>query len=76
MWRASKRASEGGGERERERERERRETGKRDKYMRETSIGCPLIRIPTTDGPCNLGMWPDLESNLGPFGLWDDAPTD
>ena len=25
--------------------------------------------------PHNLGMCPDEESNLQPFGIWDDAPT-
>ena len=30
---------------------------------------------PTRDLTCNLGMCPDQESNLQPFGIWDNAPT-
>ena len=31
----------------------------------------------TGDWTCNLGMCPDQELNLGPFGLWDDTqPTE
>ena len=41
---------------------------------RETSIGC-LLRNPTGDQTHNLGMCPDTELNLQPFGPWDDAPT-
>ena len=42
---------------------------------KETSIGCLPICALTRDGPCNLGMCPDLESNQQPFSLQDDAPT-
>ena len=41
----------------------------------ETSISVSL-RLPDGDQTCNLGEWPDQESNLQHFGAWDDAPTD
>ena len=33
------------------------------------------VHAPTGDRTCNLGVCPDQESNLPPFGVWDDAPT-
>ena len=53
-------------ERGREREKERE---------RETLIGCLLVCALTGDWTLNLGMCPDWESNLWPFGLQDKAPT-
>ena len=35
----------------------------------------PPICARTWDGTHNLGMRPDQESNLQPFGVWDHAPT-
>ena len=62
---------EGGREREKEREKQLCE--------KETSIryldGLPLVHTPTRDQTHSLGMCPDWESNLQPFGLQDDAPT-
>ena len=42
---------------------------------RETSTGCLFIHTQSRDGTCNLGMFPDQELNLRPFGLWDTALT-
>ena len=36
----------------------------------------PLVHAPTRDWTYNLVMYPDLESNLQPFGVWDDSPTE
>ena len=30
---------------------------------------------PARDQTCNLGMYPDWESDPQPFNAWDDAPT-
>ena len=58
-----------GKERRREAERER----ERERKMTETSIGC-LLRLPwPTDQTCYIGMCPDQELNLWPFGLQGDA---
>ena len=35
----------------------------------------PPIRILTGDQTRNLDMCPDRESNLRPFGVWDDPLT-
>lgn len=35
----------------------------------------PPARTPTGFQICNLGMYPDRESNLWPFGSWDCAAT-
>ena len=35
----------------------------------------PPTCTPTGDRTYDLGMCPDRESNLPPFGVWDDAPT-
>lgn len=35
----------------------------------------PHVCALTRDGTQNLGMYPDLESNLQPFSAQDDAPT-
>ena len=35
----------------------------------------PLAHALTENQICNLGMCPDQESNLQPFGLRDDAST-
>ena len=56
-------------------EREERREKERETSMRETSIGCLLVWAWTRDWTYNLGMCPDQESNLRPFGLWDDTPT-
>ena len=34
----------------------------------------PPVRAPAGDRTCNLGMCPDWESNLQPFGAQDDPP--
>ena len=39
------------------------------------SICCLLYAPQLKDQTCNLGMFPHLESNLPPFGLQDDIPT-
>ena len=56
-------------------ERGRGKERKRNIDVRETLIVCLLIHGPTGDQTHNLGMCPDQELNLQPFGLWDDAPT-
>ena len=42
---------------------------------RETLIQLPPICTPTGDQTHNLGMCPDQELKLQPFGVWDNAPT-
>ena len=51
-------------------EREEEGGGEREKYQPATPI-CAQTR----DRTHNLGMCPDWDSNLQPFGLQDDAPT-
>ena len=46
---------------------ERREEREGNIHARETR--------PSWEQTHNVGMCPDWESNLQPFGLWDDAPT-
>ena len=51
----------------------REEWGQRE---RERNISrLPPVRAPTRDQTHNLGMCPDRVSNLQPFGVRDDAPT-
>ena len=45
----------------------------RHRCKRETSIASQ--KCPTGDGTCNLGMCPDWELNLQPFGVQNNAPT-
>ena len=54
---------------------ERERKGEREKYQCETSTGSlPYVpRAPSRDQTHNLGMCPDQELNLWPFGIWDDA---
>ena len=58
------------------REREREEIGRekksdvREKHQLVVSHTCP-----DRDQTYNLGMCPDRDLNLQPFGLWDDAPS-
>ena len=48
----------------------------RETWMWERNINrLPAISGPTRDGTQNLGVCPDQESNLQPFGIWDTAPT-
>ena len=57
---------------------EREKEGKREeeKHQCERNIDqLPLVGTPTGRQICNLGTCSDQESNLQPFGLWDDAPT-
>ena len=35
----------------------------------------PPVSAPIGDQTCNLGMYPDWESNLQPFGTQDNVPT-
>ena len=35
----------------------------------------PPICTQTGDQTCNLSMYPDQESNLQSFAVWDDTPT-
>ena len=35
----------------------------------------PPVHGPTRDQTCNLGMCPDWETNLQPFDVWKDTPT-
>lgn len=35
----------------------------------------PPKQAPTKDQTPNLSMWPDGESNMLPFGMWDHTPT-
>ena len=64
-------------EEERQKDREIRRETQRERHWcdRETSVGCLIVHYPTGDITCNLDICPDLESNLWPFGLWDNAPT-
>ena len=39
------------------------------------SVASPKYPDPGRDRSCNLGMCPDWELNLHPFGARDDAPT-
>lgn len=76
------------GEKERQRERERdreserdrdREREKREREKREISIwegNLDQLVAHTDDRTCNLGMCPDWQSNLQPFGVQDDAPAE
>ena len=50
--------------------RRERNTDGREKHQSVASCA-----FPTGYRTCNLGTCPDLGSNLQPFGLWDDAPT-
>ena len=47
--------------------------GEKHHCARETSIGCLLKAPPTRDQTCNLGMYPNRESNPRHLALWDKA---
>ena len=51
-----------------ERGKKREKEKKREKHRSVASC-----MYPTGDQTYNLGMCPDGESNLRPFGLWDDT---
>ena len=58
-----------------EREEGRENVRERTERQKERNIyQLPPVRIPTGDRTLNLGMCPDRELNLQPFGVWDDAP--
>ena len=59
----------------REREREGEREGEKHLCERETLISCPLYTPWPGTQPVTRYLCPDLESDLEPFGLWDDAPT-
>ena len=46
----------------------------RDIDMRNNHL-LPPVHTPTGDRTHSLGMCPDWELNLQPFGVWHDAPT-
>lgn len=49
----------------------------REKYQceKEALIGVFPVPALTRDRTCNLGVWPDRESNLPSFGVWGDILT-
>ena len=60
---------EGGGGGEREAERQI------DIDVKEKHQSVDSSRRPNQDSTHNLGVCPDWELNLQPFGVWDDVPT-
>ena len=55
---------------------ERGKEKERETLMWERNIDqLPPMRALTGDQTCNLGMCPDWELNLQPFGVWDNNPT-
>ena len=59
---------------EKEGERGREGGGDRERHINMRNINrLPLMCTPTGDQTHSLGMCPDGESNLKPFGVWDDA---
>ena len=49
--------------------------GERTETERETIDWFSSTCAPAGDQIHNLGMCPDWELNLQPFGVWDDVPT-
>ena len=64
-------------ESERERQTDRQIERKKETHQceRETSTGCFLTHPPTGNWTATWGMCPDQESNLWPFALQNDEPT-
>lgn len=60
----------GGGEKKKKREREREKHGYEKKHRPVASYTHPNQGLNSKPG-----MYPDLESNPSPFGVWDDAST-
>ena len=67
---------EGGKEIGREGAEEEREEEERGERQRERNINqLPPMYALTENLTCNLGMCPDHELNLQPFGVLEDVPT-
>ena len=49
--------------------------GKGERKRERNNTQLPPVGASTGDRTCNLGMCPDKELNLWPFGVWYDTPT-
>ena len=62
------------GREDRERQTDRHRQTDRGVNVRNINQLSPIHAL-TSDWTCYLGMCPDWDLNMQPFGVWDDAPT-